>query len=136
MASSARTWINKSALAQLSALQHAYQAMASVNVVEEAAMAGAQALSSSMQDMILSQQDLTGYQDISAQITPWKGNDGIFAGLPEGHDLVGRANDMEQTFPLVESIVDLERQTGETQRAFLAALGTLVGLTPQGQART
>ena len=130
MAYTSRPWINKSALKQLSDLQQRYGAMASTGVVDQAAQAAGATMAKSMQTMIRSQPGLSGYSDVVKGLTIWKGDEGIYVGLPPGHELVGRANEMEQQFPLTQVTADMERQTGETQRAFYDALASLVGLGP------
>jgi hypothetical protein len=129
MAYTSRPWINKSALKRLSDLQQRYGAMASTGVVEQAAQAAGATMTKSMQTMVRSQPGLSGYSDVAKGLTTWKGDQGTYVGLPPGHQLVDRANEMEQKFPLKQVTADMDRQTGETQRAFHDALASLVGLT-------
>jgi hypothetical protein len=130
MAYTSRPWINRSAVKRLSDLQQRYSAMASPGVIEQAAQAAGGTMANSMRVMMRSQPDLSGYTDVAKGLTSWKGYQGIFVGLPPGHELVDRANEMEQKFPLKQVTADMERQTGETQRSFYDALADLVGLGP------
>lgn len=133
MPSKSRPWINKSALAELARVQKAYTKMASVKVVDEAANQAGMTMASSMKSMVQSQPDLSSYADVAEGFTAWRGPETVHAGLPEDHPLLQRADALEEQFPLMETILDIERQTGETSRAFYDALATLTGLREESR---
>jgi hypothetical protein len=129
MPSPSRSWINKSALSQLAQVAQAYKKMASVNTVEQAATHAGVTMASSMTNMVQSQPDLSSYADVIAGFTAWAGPDTVHVGIPEDNSpLLKRAQALEEEFPLMETILDMEAQTGDTQRAFYDSLASQVGL--------
>jgi hypothetical protein len=131
MVSPARSWINKSAVKQLSDLQTRYGNISSESAVTQAAIQAGQVLQGGMQSMIRSQPDLAGYQDVSEGIEAWAGDDNVYVGLHPGKkDLLPRAQQLEGQFPLVETSLDMERQIGETRRSFENTLAVMGGFVP------
>lgn len=131
MAFRSRPWINKSAIGQLQDLQKRYGYMAAPSVVAQAAKSAGQIFATSMQGMVRSQPDLTGYSDVAEGFTAWEGDDNIYVGFHPGQsEMVQRAQQLERQFPLMEASLDMERQTGQTRRSFDAALAIAAGLIP------
>jgi hypothetical protein len=122
-------WVNKSALSSLSELQAKYVRMSNVRVVTGAAcVAGENTFKPAMANIIKGEHSLAGYHDVADGLKVWDSPDDVHVGIPEGDPLLARARQMDGAYPVAQVTHDLERQSGDTNRAFEKALAEAVGL--------
>lgn len=123
-------WINKSAVSSLSELQAKYAQMSNVRTVTGAAcVAGENTFKPAMANIIKGERSLASYHDVADGLKVWDSLDDVHVGIPEGDPLLPRAQQMDQVYPVAQVIHDLERQSGDTDRAFEKALAEAVGLS-------
>jgi hypothetical protein len=122
-------WINKSALSSLSDLQAKYVQMSNIRVITDAAIeAGSNTFKPAMAGIIKGEPSLASYHDVAEGLKVWSSPDDVHVGIPEGDPLLARARQMDGIYPVAKTTHDLERQSGDTDRAFEKALAEGVGL--------
>jgi hypothetical protein len=130
MVSTGADWINKSAISSLTALQGKYTKIAQETTITAAACtAGEKIFLRRMQLMILGQPATIAYSDVAQAISVFSGDDDVYVGLPEGHALVPRAQQMEEIFPICQTVLDLDKQSGDSNCCFEEELAKAGGFT-------
>jgi hypothetical protein len=122
-----RPWINKDAVARLGTLQASYKKISTTQAVTDAATTAGQKLQAAMRQTIWDDPSLDDYLDVGDAITVYSTNENVYVGVPENSPLIGKATQMEERYPVSQSSLDLDRQTGETSAAFLSALAQTGG---------
>jgi len=124
-------WVNvKQALRPWQTKAEQFKQMSSPSVVFDAAKAAGEVLKTSMQDMIYAQPSLDSYADVAERLQVWgESGDNVWVGI-HPHDsvarvvtlgrtlMVDRAWEMDHVFPVIHSVVDLERQTHQVEQVF------------------
>jgi hypothetical protein len=144
MPSSSFTCVKTSDLDKLAKVAQGYKKMSSARVITDAATKAGEHLKGSMQQTIKGESSLSQYHDVADALQVYESPAAWYrraaaavvgrrafprnmhVGLPESHELHGRAQEMEQIYPVTQAAMDLTRQSGDTVAKFRDALAEAV----------
>ena len=126
MSSSSFTCVKQSDLDKVAKAANAYKKMSSLKVICQAAKQAGEHLNTAMQTTIKGESTLAQYHDVADAFHVHEDPSNVYVGLPESHELYGKALDMDKVYPVSDVVMDLTRQQGDTEAAFYDALAEAV----------
>lgn len=123
MPSSSYNCVKKSDVAKLGKVASQYKRISSTKRVSQQARKAGGGLLTQMQDLIRGEPSLAEYGDVADAMRVWSDEDNVHVGLPADHPLMGRAEDMHQTYQVSQVAFDLAKQSGEVESNFHDNLG-------------
>jgi hypothetical protein len=126
MASSSFTCVKASDLDKVAKAATAYRKMSSLSVICGAAKEAGEHLNTAMQKTGKGESTISQYHDVVDAFHVHEDASNVYVGLPESHELYGKALDMDKIFPVADVVMDLTRQQGDTEAMFYDALAEAV----------
>ena len=126
MSSSSFTCVKTTDLEALTRAARAYKRISNVKTVTQAATTAGEHLKTAMQKTITGEHSLLHYHNVADALCVYDVPNNVVVGLPESHTLYGAALEMERVYPVVDVVMDLTQQQGDTEDKFYEALAEAV----------
>lgn len=122
MKSSLFNCVNQSDVEMLGKAARQYQKMSKPEVVVGSAKKAGAILRRNMWTLVRGEPTIASYRDVADAFRVWDETANVYVGLPGDHPLRRKARQMDLVFQVNDVALDLERQAGDVEKAFLSEL--------------